>query len=1284
MSAKKVEKMNKTNRILVLISILILLSSSFAGIAIPHFRESVLQDKIDDSKVVITTSKALSEETDDPSTSLLSSTSEVLVSKKIWNDDSSSWVDSISTQVGNVLEFKITIHYIPRESNSWYLRTIFVNDTLPPCLSFNTNSARVVFNDTVFYGVSSYNSYTRMIQWIMGEQQPKFNKSLWNTSQPGHSHDTDTLSIYYDATVIDETTVVGQDNVVIVDAYETCPHQWHHASASATVIAEGVQPGITVEKYVLGPYGHWVKGITIGPEEIESETETVTFKLIVTNTGDVTLNTVVVKDILPSEFIYDSYIEPSPPTVVGNTLYWNFSLIPAGESVVIRFKALVSSGLCGNYTNHVYATGYACSEIVNDYDNAWVNIVCYQPDPSIYLKKYVKVGYQSQWHDDGVTVDPSVCDYVEFKLIVENTGNTSFDDIVVKDILPMGFIFDICYEPFAPTIVGNALYWDFNSKPIGWSDVIRFRAQIPTNICGLFTNVGNATGQKDSVTVYDDDTAWVNVICQQPVHDIKITKYVKENCYGNWHNDGVSINPSVCNWVEFKLIVENTGDSILDTVIVRDDFPAQLVYDGCIEPFAPTIVGNTFYWTFYNVPVGWTEVIRFRASVPSNVCGLFTNIGNVTGQSCHGSVYAQDSAWVNVLCNKELNIVKKVSNDMSHWYDSIDSTIGDTLYFKINVSNTGTMDLLGVSVIDELPLFLNYDGNAIPSLAVPYHNHTLEWFFPDLYAGDYVILTYSVTVHGAGCGYNVVNAIACGGSPSVEDRTYISVTDGMNVVKKISTDGVHWYKNATVSIGQTVRFNITVSYYDPDHTLFHIYVRDTLPLGLMYSDSASPKEPVIKGRVLFWNFTGPDDYLVNGSSLSIEFDAIATRTGELRNCVNVIGTECSGTTLYDDDFAVAWVNYTSLMKCEKQVRVGSGSWVNEVEVNVNSVISFNISILNKGYDPLYGIDIIDDLPDGLTYQTQTAKLYYKGTTYTANPIIDSENNTLVWDNINYYTGDYLNTNERLWLVFSVKVTDDGNMTNQANVTALPCYSSLPFCCSDIAFVNVTEVVNDLVADAHGPYSGDIGESINLVGSATGGVSPYTYAWDLDNDGGYDDATGTSPSRSWSQAGTYTIKLRVTDDHGNVDTDQAQVTITDEDAVSDLTCYGSLQWTEISPGGTVTGSFTLQNIGDSGSELDWSITDYPDWGSWSFSPSSGVNLEPSDGQITVYVTVTAPDERNSDFAGSIIVRNAENSNDYDSISVSLATPKFKPFASWIDFLCDIFPALEHFFSFFNSF
>ena len=107
--------------------------------------------------------------------------------------------------------------------------------------------------------------------------------------------------------------------------------------------------------------------------------------------------------------------------------------------------------------------------------------------------------------------------------------------------------------------------------------------------------------------------------------------------------------------------------------------------------------------------------------------------------------------------------------------------------------------------------------------------------------------------------------------------------------------------------------------------------------------------------------------------------------------------------------------------------------------------------------------------------------------------------------------------------------------------------------------------------------------------------------------------------------------------------------------SDLDCDGTLSWTNVKPGATATGTFTVENIGEPLSLLDWEIESYPNWGTFTFDPTSGINLTPEDGAITINVEVTAPDETETKFSGEIKIVNSENPDDFCIIDVSLATP-----------------------------
>ena len=106
---------------------------------------------------------------------------------------------------------------------------------------------------------------------------------------------------------------------------------------------------------------------------------------------------------------------------------------------------------------------------------------------------------------------------------------------------------------------------------------------------------------------------------------------------------------------------------------------------------------------------------------------------------------------------------------------------------------------------------------------------------------------------------------------------------------------------------------------------------------------------------------------------------------------------------------------------------------------------------------------------------------------------------------------------------------------------------------------------------------------------------------------------------------------------------------------DLFCSGDIAWVDVTPGETVTDSFTVQNVGAAGTELDWEIESYPDWGTWIFDPDSGLDLTSETGVITVDVEVVAPDDPETEFTGEIVLVNSEDPEDTCTIDVALATP-----------------------------
>jgi parallel beta-helix repeat protein len=178
---------------------------------------------------------------------------------------------------------------------------------------------------------------------------------------------------------------------------------------------------------------------------------------------------------------------------------------------------------------------------------------------------------------------------------------------------------------------------------------------------------------------------------------------------------------------------------------------------------------------------------------------------------------------------------------------------------------------------------------------------------------------------------------------------------------------------------------------------------------------------------------------------------------------------------------------------------------------------------------------------------------------------------------------------------------------------------------------------------------DASSSYDFLGSID------SYYWEF---GDGTNGWGKTISHVYDEPGKYEVTLKVTDNDGTTDSTSWDVLLLPlPDLIPDLYCEGYLIWADVKPGETVECFFTVENIGDIDSLLDWEIIEYPEWGIWSFTPDNGTDLLSGD-SVDVIVEVVAPDEGNKEFNGTVKIVNSENLSDFCEIDVLLRTPRNK--------------------------
>jgi len=492
---------------------------------------------------------------------------------------------------------------------------------------------------------------------------------------------------------------------------------------------------------------------------------------------------------------------------------------------------------------------------------------------------------------------------------------------------------------------------------------------------------------------------------------------------------------------------------------------------------------------------------------------------------------------------ESLEVVKEIYED-GLWVDEIDAVLGDTVTFRITVTYHNVTDpshshyAENIVVTDTLPDCLDYDeGTAEPfEPEISTALNTLVWDFDcRLYHGESLVITFNATVVSYGENINLAEADAdeiCTGKDLYGEDTATVHVDYPNPdidLDKTVWDGTcFWVDEISAYPGEIVTFKIVVE-NKGSCDLTDVWINDTLSESLEYvEDSSIPFEPIIDGQNLSWYF----NMIEEDEIIEIIFNA--TVIGQpCQTDINWAMVEARGpcgSIVTDDDSAKVHVNG---MCMEKEVwDEDLESWMESIEAAVGDTVRFRIQVYYYGPKTLYNIKVKDELPECFEY---------------ANNAVPEEpevsGNTLWW---NFSSAYDLHDGQVLTIEFDAEI--EGGLCdeciNWAYVTADEC-SGRTFTWADPATVYVE---CEFTANAGGPYYGDVGEEIEMTGSAADGDPPYLFEWDLEEDEEeiYDDATGAVITHSWDEGGEYIILLRVTDDDGDMAYDYALVEITPED------------------------------------------------------------------------------------------------------------------------------------------
>lgn len=463
--------------------------------------------------------------------------------------------------------------------------------------------------------------------------------------------------------------------------------------------------------------------------------------------------------------------------------------------------------------------------------------------------------------------------------------------------------------------------------------------------------------------------------------------------------------------ITWSIKVRNNGPSVSvatddDKITVTDTIPDGI--SGVQDPSAgltawtvaasdgwPAAAGDTITWTYTGtqLAVGPAQDLSLSGIVDSSwTGGDIVNTATVTPGATTDPVTTNNegSATATPGVDTTLAVTKtRVVLDDGVWKDASqhgsalpDTVAGETVSYRVIVTNNGPADAQNVTVTDKVPAMLAYasvrnENGTWTRTAGPEADDTFSVAGTLSSASGSntrsFIVTYTID-SALAPGSVIVNRVIASADNSTNEPSDSDTTDSdrvadLSIVKQaIDEDGAP-VDEPEVTAGTQTRFRLTVTNNGPSISSAPIDVSDRLPAGMTYVSStidtagagAASASPVVTdgGRALAWAALTDEETLAAGDTIVIEVTAAVApdvRPQRLINTSDVSGPEDSDPT---NNHSEAAVDIVTLAEMTIDKTVADGPWIAGTEV------SYTLTVNNEG-PSVADASVADVLPDGLT------------------------------------------------------------------------------------------------------------------------------------------------------------------------------------------------------------------------------------------------------------------------------------------------------------------------------
>jgi uncharacterized repeat protein (TIGR01451 family) len=768
--------------------------------------------------------------------------------------------------------------------------------------------------------------------------------------------------------------------------------------------------------------------------------ETLTYTILVSNTGPSNAQMVTVSDTLPLDVTFGGVVSVSPPlfgpTQTGQLLTWYTPTLPVSTSGSIVFTVTVNSDADGMLANNAAITSISFDPFPSSNTDTALTTVTTLADLSI--------------NKSGNPASVLAGEILTYTLLLSNNGPSDAQTVTVSDTLPLdvtfGGVVSVSPPLFGPTQTGQMLTWYTPTLPAGASGAIVFTVTVNTDANGILTNnAAIASTTTDPIPSTNADAALTPVTTQA---NLSINK------------GGSPALVVAGETLTYTLLISNNGPSDAQVVTVSDTLPLDVTFGSVVSMspplFGPTQTGQLLTWYTPTLPAGVSGSIVFTVTVDAAASGTLTNNAAITSTT-------EDASPGNNVDTELTPIVTQA--DLSISKNGVPASVlaQEIVTYTLLLSNDGPSDAQMVTVSDTLPLDVTFGG--VVSVSPPLFGPTqtgqlLTWYTPTLPAGASGSVVFTVTVDTAASGTLTNTAVITSttSDPFPSSNTDTALTTVTTVADLIISKSGN---PASVFAGEVLTYTLLLSNDGPSDAQT-VTVSDTLPLDVTFGGVVSVSPPLFgptqTGQMLTWYTpTLPTD--ASGSIVfTVTVDSSAS--GTLTNSAAITSTAIDPLPGSNADTALT----TATTQADLNIGKGSSPGV----VVAGETLTYTLLVSNTGPSDAQMVTVSDTLPLDVTF----------GDVVSVSPPLFGPTQTgqvVTWFTPTLPVDTYGS------IVFTVTVNSDasGFLTNSAAITSTT-NDLLPSTNTDTELTTVTTLADISISKSSSPVQVDAGDIVTYT------------------------------------------------------------------------------------------------------------------------------------------------------------------------------------------------------------